>query len=504
MGVVYRGRDTKLGRSVAIKLTSRSSLDDTGRHRLLREAQHASALNHPNICTVYELGETDGQPYIVMEYVDGQPLTALIPSEGLPVDRVVRYGGQIAEALDHAHAQGVIHRDLKAANVVISGDGRAKVLDFGLAQRTWHDGAAYSATVPQTRSDTVAGTIAYMAPEVLQGRGADTHSDIWALGVLLYEMSAGKLPFDGRTAFELSSCILREPPRALPTGVSPALSDVILRCLAKNPAQRFSRSAEVAAALQAIDAGGVHPTVAHVRRLAARIPVRLAIGGTALALVLLLVIRFATGRGTSVTSLAVVPFLGDAASTDTEYLNDGVTEGVIDRLARLRQPGLKVIALNSVQKYKGRDVDPETVGRELNVGAVVLGRVVHRADALSVRTELIDARDRSQMWGETYNATLSDLPTVQQEIADKISRNLHLPVNDADAGRASRQETANVEAYRLYLKGRYFWNKYTEDGWKQALKYFGQAIELDPNYALAWAGLADSYYQLSSLVLVPG
>ena len=220
MGEVYRARDTRLGRTVAIKLVQDLSADDHARQRLVREAQHASALNHPNICTIYEIGEANGQPFIAMEYVEGRPLNEATPQDGLPIERVVGFGIQIADAVAHAHDHGIVHRDLKPANVIVTPEGRVKVLDFGLATRTWHEGAADAATAPLTQPGVIAGTIAYMPPEVLQGTLADVRSDIWSLGTMLYELTTGRLPFDGRTAFELSSQILRGPPRPL-TGARP-------------------------------------------------------------------------------------------------------------------------------------------------------------------------------------------------------------------------------------------------------------------------------------------
>ncbi len=500
MGEVYRASDTRLGRTVAIKLVGDLSADDRARTQLLREAQHASALNHPHICTIYEVGEAEGQPFIVMEYVEGQSLRALIPKGGLRPESVVRYGSQIADALAHAHDHGIIHRDLKTSNVVITPDGRAKVLDFGLAKRTPHEGDRLAATVPVTQPGTIAGTIACMAPELLQGAPADVRSDIWALGVLIYEMTAGVAPFDGRTEFEVSARILREPPRPLPPDAPAGLRAVLLRCLEKDPALRYQRAAEVRAALdmnQSASVGAAAPRrgFAPHSRLAA-IAGALGLG--------LAVWFYAMGGSPRITrSIAVLPFVTSGGSPETEYLSDGLTEGVINSLAQLPQPTLKVIALNSVLRYKGRDIDPQAVGHDLNVAAVVIGRVVQRSDRLSVSAELVNVSDRSRMWGNTYNAGLAEFPVVQEEITAKISDNLLLRLTIDQKKRLTKRYTDNIEAYQLYVKGRYFWNKYTEEGWTKAIEYFNRAIAIDPNYALAWAGVADSYYQLSSLLLLP-
>jgi len=501
MGEVYRARDTLLGRTVAIKLVGGLSADDRARAQLLREAQHASALNHPHICTIYEVGDADGQPFIVMEHVEGQPLSALITKGGLRPETVVRYGSQIADALVHAHDHGIIHRDLKTSNVVITPDGQAKVLDFGLAKRTSHEGAELAATVPVTYPGTIAGTIACMAPELLQGAPADVRSDIWALGVLIYEMTTGVAPFDGKTEFELSSQILREPPRPLPPDAPAGVHAVLLRCLVKDPAQRYQRAAEVRAALDANQSAPVGIATAPRQRLVPR--ARLVASAGALGLGLAVWFYVVGGPPRTIHSIAVLPFVSMGGTPETEYLSDGLTEGVINSLAQLPQPTLTVIALNSVLRYKGREIDPQAVGHDLSVAAVVIGRVVQRSDRLSVSAELVNVSDRTRMWGNTYNATLSEFPVVQEEIAAKISDNLRLRLSRDQKKRLTKRYTDNIEAYQLYVKGRYFWNKYTDDGWKKAIDYFNQAIEMDPSYALAWAGIADSYYQLSSLVLPP-
>jgi eukaryotic-like serine/threonine-protein kinase len=501
MGVVYRARDTRLGRIVAIKLARPLTFDDLQARRLLREAQHASALNHPNICTLHEIGDADGQPFIVFEYVDGEPVSALIPKGGLPHQAVVAFGSQIAAALEHAHARGIVHRDLKPANVVVTADRRVKVLDFGLAQRLWHEGAAQAATVPLTQPAGFAGTIAYMAPEALRGAAADPRCDIWALGVMLHEMAAGAPPFRGRTEFELSSRILQEPAAELPASVPPALRAVVAKCLEKDPARRYQHAEEVRAALDACAAGSVHSTAAV--RLPRLVRPRMLAGAAATAIALFLLNRFFIVPVLAITSVAVVPFASEGTAPDDEYLSDGVTEGVIDKLAQLPRSTLKVIAFNSVRGYKSRSIDTSAVGKELHVGAVVVGRLAQTGSGFSVTSELVNASDRSRMWGKTFTATIADLPTVQTEIAAQVSAALRVPVNPEQKDHLARRTTGNAEAYRLYLKGRYFWNKYTEDGWKRSIDLFKQAIDLDPTDAAAWAGLADSYYQLSSLVLLP-
>jgi eukaryotic-like serine/threonine-protein kinase len=503
MGQVYRARDTRLGRTVAIKLVQDLAADDRAGKRLVREAQHASALNHPNICTIYEIGEANGQPFISMEYVEGQPLNEVTPQDGLPIESVVGFGIQIADAVAHAHDHGIVHRDLKPSNVIVTPEGRVKVLDFGLATRTWHEGAAHAVTAaPLTQPGVIAGTIAYMPPEVLQGKLADVRSDIWSLGTMLYELTTGSLPFDGRTAFELSSQILREPPPPLPAHVSAGLSATIERCLMKDPGQRYQRASEVRAALEASRSAVAMPRLPHLphlRRL--RRPAVLA--GLATITALLAYLSFFSEPALAVSSIAVVPFVNAGNNPDTEYLSDGITESVINSLAQLPESTLKVIALNSVMRYKGREIDPQAMGRDLAVEAVVVGRVVQRQDILSVSAELVNVRDKSRMWGASYNTKMADVLAMQEEIATQISDNLRLRLNPDAKKTLTKRYTDNVEAYQLYLKGRYLWNQYTEEGWTKAIDYFRQALDVDPGYALAWAGIADSYYQLSSTVRLP-
>ena len=502
MGTVYRARDTRLGRTVAIKLVTDLSAEQDAGARLVREAQHASALNHPNICTIHEIGDANGHPFIVMEYVEGRTPNEVIRQGRLSVERVVGFGIQIADAIAHAHDHGIIHRDLKPSNVVITAEGRVTILDFGLARQTWHEGAEHADTIQLTQAGVIAGTIAYMAPEVLHGEPADVRSDIWALGVMLYELAAGRCPFSGSTEFELSAQILREPPPSLPPSTPARLSATIQGCLVKDPEQRYQRASDVRAALEGSGApGGTLP----VRR--SRTFHRAAIlAGLAGILAVIAAIAYSSlfnGPAPTVSSIAVVPFVNGASAPDTEYLSDGITESVISSLAQLPPPALKVIALNSVLRYKGRDIDPQSIGRGLAVETVVIGRVVQRGDVLSVSAELVKVRDKSRIWGATYNTKMANVLAMQDEIATSISDNLRLQLNRDAKKTLTKRYTDNVEAYQLYLKGRYVWHRYTEEGWTKAIDYFRQALEIDPTYALAWTGIADSYYQLSSLVLLP-
>src|SRR5262245_32538306 len=487
MGVVYRARDTKLGRTVAIKLVGdRLVGEPTARERLLREARTASALNHPHICTIHEVGESDGHVYIVMEHVDGRPLRAALPAE-TPVAEVVRYGIQIADALAHAHERGVVHRDLKTANVLVTPEGRVKVLDFGLAKRLPGDDLSEEVTRSAdalTETGQVVGTLHYMAPEVLRGQAADARTDIWALGVLLYELASGRLPFPGATRFEVTAAILEKPPEPLPARVPAGLRAVILRCLAKDPAERYQRASEVRAVLEAVASGSF---VADRGRW---ISGRQLIGVAAAVLVLAavaLTVRVRTMPGRDIDSIAVLPFANVGSDPDTEYLSDGVTANVIGSLSTL--PKLKVIAFASVLRYKGKTVGPEEVVRDLGVGATVMGRITRRSDSLSIVAELVDTTDKSRLWGKQYDVKPSEILTVQREISKQISDHIrHL--SGEEASRVTKRYTENAEAYDLYLKGRYYVDKDTLEDYEKGLEFFRRATEKDPDYVPGYVGLA--------------
>jgi serine/threonine-protein kinase len=488
MGVVYRAHDLKLERTVAIKVVGeRLSSDPKARDRLLREARTASALNHPHVCTVYEVGEADGQVFIVMEYVEGQPLSALL-SEPRPNEMVARYGIQIADALAHAHERGIVHRDLKSGNVMVTPEGRAKVLDFGLAKRLPAEDLSEQATKSGdslTEAGQLVGTLHYLAPEVLRGQPADARTDIWALGVVLYQLASGELPFKGRTHYEVTGAIQSESPAALPPRVPVALQAVIQRCLAKEPGQRYQRASEVRAALEAVQLGSgplprrPEPT----RRWGSW-----AAGGLVILLCAAGAYRWLHPRDRGIQSIAVLPFANVGGNADNEYLSDGVTESVIGDLSHL--PRLKMIAFGSVLRYKGRPVDAATVARELTVDALVVGRVTPRPDGLEVSAELIDTRDGSRIWGEQYDTKASALLSVQQEISRQVSDQLRSHLSEQEKSLVTRRHTESTEAYQLYLKGRYYWNKFTPESYAKSLEFYSKAIEKDPDYAPAYAGIA--------------
>jgi serine/threonine-protein kinase len=470
MGVVYKAEDTRLGRLVALKfLPEELARDPEAVERFAREARAASALNHPHICTIYEVGEDQGRVYLAMEYIAGEPLDQRVRGGSLPAEVVIRWGAQIADGVAHAHERGLLHRDLKSANVIITADGRAKVLDFGLAQPLAEADLKQvtRSRVAPSEAGTLAGTVAYMAPEILRGERADPPSDIWGLGVLLYEMAVGTPPFRGQTSFALTSAILTEPPPSLPSGIPAALAAIIERCLAKDSTQRYQQAGEVRAALEAVQSGLVPAVAARPRRRAGR----------------------------AIRSLAVLPFENAAADAETEYLSDGITESLINNLAHL--PRLRVMARSTVFRYKGQRVDPQAVGRALSVEAVLTGRLFPRGQSLQITAELVDVADGSHLWGEQYNRPLADIPAVEAGIAQEISGKLRLRLTGPERRQLGKRYTKSSRAYQLYLQGRYHWNKRTEDGLKKAIEYFRQAIQADPRYALAYSGLSDSYYLLA-------
>jgi serine/threonine-protein kinase len=489
MGVVYRARDERLNRDVALKvLPLQTDCDRTARANLVREAQTASALNHPYICIIHEVAEEDGHIYVAMEYVRGQTLAGLVSHVPMRPRDVLRYGCQIAEALEHAHAMGIVHRDLKTANVMVTPEARVKVLDFGLAKRLRTDELDTTLSQSLLAEGQIAGTLPYMAPEVLHCAPADERVDIWALGVMLYELCAGKRPFQGASSYELTSNILRDDPPPRPATVPAGLSAVIDRCLTKEPSRRYQRAGEVRAALEGVQAGGVAPTPP-VRPVWFGLSPLAWAAFAVVAVVLATVVYWFLAVREPIRSVAILPFR--ASSADIEYLSDGITDSVIDGVSRL--PRVKVISHTSAFHYKGKDVDPRTVGHELGVGAVLTGSVVSRGDALSVSVELVDASDNTRLWGGQYARKMSDVLAIQREISQEIGEQLRVRVSSEQKRRLTARSTENSEAYQLYLRGRYYWYKGTQESYETARRYFEQAIEKDPAYARAYTGLGGYY-----------
>ena len=511
MGEVYRARDEQLDRDVAIKVLPSASFDDAAaRARLAREARAAAALNHPHICTVHEVGESNGQAYIAMELVEGETLAAKVAAGALPPDKVVRYGLQLADALAHAHDRGVVHRDLKSANVMVTPDGRVKVLDFGLAKRV----TTTELTRAMTRLDAtvaqpgaIVGTLAYMAPEQFRGQPAQAPSDVWALGVVLYEMAAGSRPFDGLTSFELSAGVLNNPPAPLPAHVPPALKAVIDRCLEKEPGRRYQSGRDVHAALEAVQEGIVPSRPASQARRASILretpaPVinvgftrRRAIwlGGAA-------VVAAASGlaawrlwpTSVSVRTLAVLPFENAVKDEDLEYLCDGIADSLIEQISRL--PSLRVSNLATVLSLKGRSADPSAAGRQLGVETILTGTLERKGAGLLISARLVDVATGRQLWTNTYDRDASELLDVQDSIASAIMDDgLRVRLTEAQRQQLVRHPTRDGDAYDLYLQARYLQRRATEEDYLYSRELLERAVVRDPEFALAFASLSLNY-----------
>jgi TolB-like protein/tetratricopeptide (TPR) repeat protein len=520
MGEVYRARDVRLDRDVALKVLPAATLaDETARARLLHEARLASRLNHPHVCTIHEVGEEDGRLYVAMELVDGEPLSAIAAGRALPAERVVHYGRHVADALAHAHERGIIHRDLKSANVVITPDGRAKVLDFGLAKRIAGEEWATATTDTQpafTAPGMIAGTLAYMAPEQLRGMPADARTDIWALGVVLYEAAAGARPFRGRTGFEVTSAILDLAPPPLPAPVPAPLAAVITRCLEKDPAQRYQRAGDVRAALDAISSGATAPSppakpAAPPRR---RLALRVLAGVASLAVLAAAAGVFDVGgvrtrfRGGAAVPeravrLAVLPIVNLTGDQEQEFLADGLTEELIAQLGGLHPQALSVIARGSVMRYKRGTTPVDQIGRELRVAYVLEGSARREGGRIRITVELIDVRDQSQLWAGTYDRELAGILALQRDVARDVAGALALKLLPAEQARLADVRTVNPEAYDAFLKGTQARQSLTPGTLDAAERYYRLALEKDPAYAAAWAGIARVWTGRQQMGLAP-
>jgi serine/threonine protein kinase/Tfp pilus assembly protein PilF len=466
MGTVYRAYDEKLRRDVAIKLLHDES-GNTATRQLLHEARASSALNHPGICTVYEVEDDGDQAFIVMELVDGQRLSDLIPAGGLPFDSVRTYGLQVADALAHAHARHVVHRDVKPANILASRQGRTKILDFGLARQVGAKVVEGTTQTPSSVSDDLAGTLPYMAPEQLRGEPATARSDVWSLGVVLYELTSGRRPFDGDTVFTLSSRILADAPLPLPEQAPPGLKKVVLRCLAKDPGERYQDAGQVHAALDALETPRRPPSARSTSRSSPRARIK---------------------------SLAVLPLENLSAESDEAYFADGMTDALITTLAQIG--ALRVISRTSVMRYKGTRLGLPDIARELNVDAIVEGTVLRSHGRIRIAAQLIHAATDTHLWAKQYETDLRDVLALQSEAARAIADEIRVKLSPHEKSRLAGSRPVDPAAYEAFLKGRYFWYKRSPDALNRAVEYLEQAVHLDPSFALAHAGLADAYAYL--------
>jgi len=507
MGEVWRAWDPSLEREVALKvLPSQMTADDTARARLLREARMASKLNHPNVCTIYEVGEAEGQVYIAMEMVEGEALSERLATGRLGDEEVLRLGRQMADALEHAHSNGVVHRDFKSANVVITPEGRAKVLDFGLAarmSRTELDEATTFTADSLEVSGRIAGTLAYMAPEQLRGEPADTGSDIWALGVVLHEMASGERPFKGKTGFELSSAILSTAPPRLAQGPggpqSTGLQGVVDRCLEKETGPRFPSAGEVREALEM--AGMAVPETPRLTLKPGFVGRRWLLPVLGFVGVLAILVALDVGDvrrllgggrvgGVKPVRMAVLPFVNLSGDPEQEYLADGFTQEMITQLGKLHPEGLSVIARTSVMRYKGGDTPIDQIGRELDVDYVLEGSTHREAGRLRIAADLIQVNDQTQLWADSFERELAGILEVQGAVAQEVAKALALELLPVEEARLAAGQTVDPVAYEAYLKGTMHWMMLAPSSLDQAERYFEQAIEEDPLYAPAHAGLA--------------
>ncbi|HSC25920.1 MAG TPA: protein kinase [Vicinamibacterales bacterium] len=464
MGEVYRARDLRLDRDVAIKvMAAHIASDPDMRRRFETEARAVAALSHPCILGIHELAVFENRPVAVMELLEGENLRSRLSKGPLPWRDAVRIAASVADGLAAAHARGIVHRDLKPENVFLTADSGVKILDFGLAlQRAEASLDPEGPTVAATTPGTVLGTFGYMSPEQVTGEPVDARSDIFALGCVMYEMLCGRPLFAGATPRETIASLLHDHVLEL-TAFDPLapgeLRTIVARSVDRLPSRRFQSAGDLAMALRALlsgsgaTAGGRRPRV--------------------------------RGR-----SLAVLPFVNAGADPSIEYLTDGITESIINSLSQLS--GLRVVPRSLVFRYKGVQADPSTIGLTLNARTILTGRVTQQGDLVSIQAELVDTTSEAQLWGEQFRQQLTDLMGVQQEIAWQISEALRLKLTGEQKKKLRRRPTVDPEAYQDYLRGRYHWNKWTPDSFRRALEHFGRAIERDPMYAAAYAGLADT------------
>jgi serine/threonine protein kinase/Flp pilus assembly protein TadD len=531
MGVVYKAEDLRLGRYVSLKfLPEELSREPLAIERFQREARAASSLNHPHICTIYDVDQFEGQSFIVMEFLEGQTLKHRIAGKPIDLERVPEYGYQMADALEAAHAKAIIHRDIKPANIFLTDRGQVKLLDFGLAKllperkgsnRAKAMAGNFGNTTQDAHltSDGVAlGTVAYMSPEQVRGQELDERTDLFSLGLVLYEMSTGIRAFSGNTSGVIFDAILNRaptPPVRLNPAIPVQLEQIIAKALEKDRELRYRSASDMRADLQRLkrdtdSASAMSLSAGQSSRQLLRRHWPHFIWGGVLAVLLLLFglnvgnLRDRVFSGDSpsrIESIAVLPFANLSNDSKTEYLSDGITESLINSLSQL--PNLAVMSRNTVFRYKGQPADPQKIGRELHVRAILTGRLIQSGDELMISVNLEDVQNSRQLWGEQYNRKLSNLVSVQQEIAGDIYGRLRPRLAGEEKKLLAKRPTENVEAYQLYLQGLFYWNKWTQADFKRAADFFTQAAQKDSHYALSYAGLADAYSMLGDAGYLP-
>jgi eukaryotic-like serine/threonine-protein kinase len=518
MGVVYRALDERLDRHVAVKLVPAENFQDSGaRNLLLHEARTASKLNHPNICTVHEVGESDGETFIAMELVEGQPLSSSIAGGALPVRQVIRIGMQLADALAHAHERGVIHRDLKSGNVMITPDGRLKVLDFGLAT-LFSPKHIEEATTADAGAELggIVGTLPYMAPEQLRGLPPDPRSDIWSLGVVLYELAAGTRPFSGNTGMELSAAILTRDPPPVPVDFSDSTSGqlraIIERCLEKEPAQRYQQAAEIRAALEMLLAPRSAPVMSAAAPRRSRRSLTIAAAAAGVLLVALLMTALllksppapvgeiteasaiGAAREPAIRSIAVLPVVNLSGDASQDYFTDGMTDALITDISKIS--AIRVTSSMSIMRYRGVTKPLPEIARELGVDAIIEASAMREGGMVRVSARLVDPATGQNLWAQTFDRDMSSILATQAEVAREVAKTIRVSLTPREETRLAGRKV-NPATFELYLKGMHNINKDSDESIRQGIAYLREAVDHDPADPLAWAGLALGYVELA-------